>query len=212
MRKKCIALSLLSLLPLAPFGTLLAFDKDEAMADPFVRTFEAETGRSLSEALDKAYKNSHWQRANTMIYHETVTRKFGKNEVKSADIKGGVREYTAAGNEGVALASWQGLGLAKLLSPMGGRWRNEVVPVLAKQLVDADICQGYLDLAYFEAKGWAGSRGDFKKARDLLQRGEKACKRKGAQPWQIEQWNKEYYKYDALMKYPGVLHYTGRQK
>lgn len=192
-------------------AALMGFTKDEALSDPFVRTFESETGKPLQQHLQKALDNAHWQRANEMIYHESVKKKFGDKELISSDVKGAVREYTAAGEEGVLLASWQGIGLAKLLSPMGGRWRDEVVPVLAQQLVDADICQGYLDLAYFEAKGWAGSRGDFKKARDLLERGEKACKRKSAPAWQQEQWNKAFYKYDALVRYPGVLKYTGRK-
>lgn len=187
------------------------FTQQEAMDEPFIIRFEAETQYKLKPYLEKALVNPHWQRANEIMYQETVARKWGKQELITADIQGAVEEFAIAGEKGIVLASWQGLNIAKALAPFKGDWYNSVVPRLAKQLVKENICQGYLDLAKYQARGWAGSRGDFRKAADTLAAGKEACNRTESPDWQKDRWAKEYYKYDALTRYPGVLKFTGRE-
>lgn len=203
--RKLVALLLLS-------SQLLAeFTAKEARNEPFIIRFEPETQYKLEPFLKKAMLNADWKRANEMMYHETVKSDWGDQSLETANIEGAVEAFIRAGENGIVLASWQGLNIAKALAPMKGKWYERVVPILAKQLVDADICQGYLDLATSKARGWSGSRTDFKEAALTLEKGKTACSRPDGPAWHKDRWAKEFYKYDALTRYPGVLRYTGEK-
>jgi len=190
---------------------LFAFTKEEALNDPYVQRFEQETFYELAPHLEKALNNMHWNRANEMLYHESVTKKYGNKDLVTIDVQGAVAEYIHAGRQGILLASWQGLNVAKTLAPMKGKWYESVVPVLAKQLISMNVCQGYIDLGVLKGRGWGGTSADFEAAVKVFEEGRAICNSEKAQSWQKEQWARQYYKYKTLLDFPGALKYNEKK-
>jgi len=198
---------LVAILTLAAATQLSAFTREQALKDPFILRFENETGMTLAPELKKAMANAHWQKANDMLFNETVTKKYGDKKVKSVDVQGAIAEFIKAGKDGIVLASWQGLNISKTLAPLRGNWFDAVVPVLSEQLSGFGVCQGYEDLAAVTARGYGENKPNYRSAANIMLSGKEACNRPSALAWQKQQWARHYYKYKAMADHPEALKY-----
>lgn len=182
-----------------------AYSKNEALNEPFIMRFEEETQYSLDAELQKALENKNWNRANDILYHETIQKKYGSNIVSTVDVEAAMKAFEEAAKEGIVIAAWQAYNLGKTLTPLRGAWSKNTLPRFAEYLLEANICQGYLDMGNFKGRGWRGGKKDFKEAVKILLEGKKVCNRKDAPDWQKKQWAAEYYKYKTLRDYPEAM-------
>ncbi len=174
--------------------------RSEALKIGSVEALGASTQYRSEDHIAKALKNSHWQRANTLLLYEHTTLKAKRGSIASIDYDTIISELHLAAKQDVLVAAYQGYVLVTMLTQKRGAYAKRDLFRFTSIMMRYDLCQGYYDSAYAYANGWVNGSKDYDKALSLLEKGRSACMMPQITPWQRRMWEEHRAKYSALKR------------
>lgn len=181
----------------------VAYDRFDAVQIPSVNAFEARTGLKVEGYLEEALADSDWQEANRLLNQKSaqIDIQFGKRNAKSINYAAIIGHFHKSSARGITLAAFQGFVTVAMFTRRTGTQARRDLAVFASQLMQDDICDGYLHLAQAYAQQELDGRMNLNDAIKMLNRGQKACNRIGLQAWIPKVWHERLITYQAVQRY-----------
>lgn len=173
----------------------------QAITIPSVKEFGEFTNLDTDRYLKQALKNENWAKANIYLFGVTINQKRGNLNFTTIPYHQIIANLKKASTEGSVMSMFQGYRLSSMLTHKQGKYAKKDTAFFAKQMMERDICLGYIETAYGYTRSWYNSKVDWNSAYKIMQAAKTSCEKQGVADWVFNYYKKNKSQYKTMSEY-----------